>query len=585
MSINGLSSDNYGAPYNITGNLKIPDVSNGKIDKNKLNGVVYTPNWIVKTILDYLEYGNNNISNKKIIDPSCGDGAFLKEVVERFITDALNSNKSISEIKNLLEQNVYGIDIDKNAIELCRINLTNIAKKYGINDVNWNLINNDSTNKVWISKLFKKFDYVVGNPPYIRIQNLGKEKRNKIQKEWELCKSGSTDIYIAFFELGYYLLNDMGKLGYITPNTYIKTSAGKDLRQFIKNKKILKSLIDFKHHQIFENATTYSIITILSKRHEQNTFELYYGAPDKKIKFIDEIDLNNLNDNNWILCTNGVLVKIKEIESRGAPLGEIANIHVGITTLADSYYIFKNPLLKEKTAIIKLKDGREFEIEKNILKPIIKASILKSSEDEQNNYVIFPYKLKNNKHIIIPENELKEKYPLTYNYFLRIKDILLARDKGKPNPVAWYAFGRSQGLDTSFGKKILTSPLNKKPNFIVWEKEDYTFYSGYCIKYSGDLYGLVKELNSSDMEFYINHVSRSYQNNYKSYSKTFIKNFGISNPKIIGEFKNKYTLAKKVNNKNKNRDTHKGNKRNNKNNNKTIGQTTLTNYLSINSNL
>ena len=582
MSINGLSSDNYGAPYNITGNLKIPDVSNGKIDKNKLNGVVYTPNWIVKTILDYLEYGNNNISNKKIIDPSCGDGAFLKEVVERFITDALNSNKSISEIKNLLEQNVYGIDIDKNAIELCRINLTNIAKKYGINDVNWNLINNDSTNKVWISKLFKKFDYVVGNPPYIRIQNLGKEKRNKIQKEWELCKSGSTDIYIAFFELGYYLLNDMGKLGYITPNTYIKTSAGKDLRQFIKNKKILKSLIDFKHHQIFENATTYSLITILSKSYRQNKFKLYYGDSTKKIKFIDEIDLNNLNDNNWILCTNGVLVKIKEIESRGAPLGEIANIHVGITTLADSYYIFKNPLLKEKTAIIKLKDGREFEIEKNILKPIIKASILKSSEDEQNNYVIFPYKLKNNKHIIIPENELKEKYPLTYNYFLRIKDILLARDKGKPNPVAWYAFGRSQGLDTSFGKKILTSPLNKKPNFIVWEKEDYTFYSGYCIKYSGDLYGLVKELNSSDMEFYINHVSRSYQNNYKSYSKTFIKNFGISNPKIIGEFKNKYTLAKKVNNKNKNRDTHKGNKGNN---NKTIGQTTLTNYLSINSNL
>ena len=75
-------------------------------------------------------------------------------------------------------------------------------------------------------------------------------------------------------------------------------------------------------------------------------------------------------------------------------------------------------------------------------------------------------------------------------------------------------------------------------------------------------------------------------------SKQILKNeislnkfIGISNPKIIGEFKNKFTLAKKVNNKNKNRDTHKGNKRNNKNNNKTIGQTTLTNYLSINSNL
>ncbi len=509
-----------------------------EINKNKLNGVVYTPKWIVKTILDYLEYTvNNNIHSKKIIDPACGDGAFLKEVVERFITDALNSNKSISEIKNLLECNIYGIDIDKNAIELCRTNLNDIAKKYGIHNVNWNLINNDSTNKEWISKLFKKFDYVVGNPPYIRIQNLGKEKRNKIQKEWKLCKSGSTDIYIAFFELGYYLLNNTGKLGYITPNTYIKTSAGKDLRLFIKNKKILELLIDFRHHQIFENATTYSIITILSKTHRQNKFKLYYGDSNKKIKFIDEIDLNNLNDNNWILCPNDILIKIKEIENRGIPLGKIADIHVGITTLADSYYIFENPIFKEKTAIIKLKDGREFEIERDILKPIVKASVLKNSDEEQNRYVIFPYKLKNNKHVIIPEDELKEKYPLTYNYFLNIKDILLARDKGKPNPVAWYAFGRSQGLDTSFGKKILTSPLNKKPNFIVWEKEDYTFYAGYCIKYDGDLYELAKELNSSDMEFYINHVSRSYQNNYKSYSKIFIKNFGISNPKIIGKSK------------------------------------------------
>ncbi|WP_292461264.1 Eco57I restriction-modification methylase domain-containing protein [Methanothermococcus sp.] len=532
-----------------------------KENKNKLNGVVYTPKWIVEVVLNNLNYiVGNNIHSKKIIDPTCGDGAFLKEVVERFIIDALNSNKSTSEIKNLLEHNIYGIDIDKDAIEMCRNNLNNIAKKYGIYNVNWNLINNDST-ETWISKLFKKFDYVVGNPPYIRIQNLGKEKRSKIQKIWKLCKSGSTDIYIAFFELGYYLLNNTGELGYITPNTYIKTSAGKDIRLFIKNKKILRSLIDFRHHQVFENATTYSLITILSKTHGQNKFKLYYGDADKKIEFIDEIDLNNLNDDNWILCPNDLLIKIKEIENRGAPLGKIADIHVGITTLADSYYIFKDPVFKENTAIIKLKDGREFEIEKDILKPIVKASVLKSSDEEQNRYVIFPYKLKNGKHTIIPEDELKEKYPLTYDYFLKIKDILLARDKGKPNPVAWYAFGRSQGLDTSFGKKILTSPLNKKPNFIVWEKEDYTFYAGYCIKYDGDLHELAKELNSSDMEFYINHVSRSYQNNYKSYSKTFIKNFGISNPKIIKEFnkrnrdKNKNKIKNKIKNDNKNINT------------------------------
>lgn len=212
---------------------------------------------------------------------------------------------------------------------------------------------------------------------------------------------------------------------------------------------------------------------------------------------------------------------------RGTPLNEIAKIHVGITTLADDFYIFKEPKFTGDYAEIILKDNRVFQIEKNILKPIIKVSVLKDPNEKQNRYVIFPYRKINNKHVIIPENELKNKFPLTYKYFLAVKENLDKRDKGKPNSVVWYAFGRSQGLDTSFGKKILTSPINLKPNFIVWEKEDFTFYAGYCVKFDGDLKLLVKHLNSQDMEFYINYVSRNYQNNYKSFAKSFIEKFGI----------------------------------------------------------
>ena len=499
----------------------------------KTNGVVYTPKWIVETILNHIGYySNNQIYSKKIIDPACGDGAFLTIVVDRFIKCAINEGIPKKKIKELIENNIWGIDIDNNAILQCERNLNNIAKKYGLENIKWKLINKDTTES-WIYGLFGKFDYVVGNPPYIRIQNLSKNKRKTIQNLWKTCGKGSTDIYIAFFEIGYYLMNKNGILGYITPNTYTKTMAGKELRCFIKNKKILKELIDFKHHQIFKDATTYSIITILSKSHNSEIFKLYYGDSDGNISFVDYININDLNDNNWILCPKDILLKINEIEKRGLPLGKIADIHVGITTLADDYYIFENPKFDGNIAEIKLKDGRTFKIEKDILKPIVKVSTLKSPDDCQNRYIIFPYKLINGKYSIIPENELKNNYPLTYNYFTEIKDILLARDKGKKNPVAWYAFGRSQGLDTSFGKKILTAPMNKKPNFIVWEKEEYTFYSGYCIKFDGDLQELAKELNSSDMEFYINNVSRCYQNGYKSYSKTYIKNYGISNHNII----------------------------------------------------
>ena len=510
------------------------------ISNEKLNGIVYTPKWIVDLILDHIGY-QNNICSKKIIDPACGDGAFLSEVVERFISDAKRERMNKQNIKEILEKNIWGFDIDDKAIKRCIDVLDDVVSKHGLKNVKWQILKTDSLNKPFVGEYFNFFDFVVGNPPYIRIQHLGKERRTKIQNEWHLCKRGSTDIFIAFFELGFALLNKTGKLGYITPNTYLKTKAGDILRQFIKLNNSLKTLIDFGHNQLFDNATTYSVITILDRNHNKSTFSLFKGDVENT-DYIDEVDIENLNGGNWILTSNNILKKINVIEKRGVPLKSIAKIHVGITTLADDFYIFKDPEFNGKFAKIKLKDGRSFEIEKNILKPIIKVSVLKDPNEEQNRYVIFPYQKVDNRHVIIPENKLKDKFPLTYKYFLAVRESLDKRDKGKPNPVAWYAFGRSQGLDTSFGKKILTSPINLKPNFMVWEKEDYTFYAGYCIKFDGDLELLAKHLNSEDMEFYINHISRNYQNNYKSFAKSFIENFGIVDKSLLREQKQQQLL-------------------------------------------
>lgn len=435
-----------------------------EINEKKLNGVVYTPKWIAELILDQIGY-KNSVSSKRIIDPACGEGAFLGEAVERFILDAKNNKLNEQDIRNGLENNIFGFDIDSVAIGRCIKMLDEIAQKFDFKNIKWQILEIDSLDKSFVNKYFNTFDFVVGNPPYVRIQHLGNERREKIQNDWYLCRKGSTDIFITFFEIGYYLLNKNGKLGYITPNTYLKTKAGEDLRNFIKFNKILKTIIDFEHNQLFDNATTYSAITILDKNHKKNTFSLFKGDMEN-VNFIDEVSIEDLDSDNWILTSNKILNKIKTIEKRGVPLNKIAKIHVGITTLADNFYIFKGPKFDGDYAEITLKDNRVFQIEKNILKPIIKASILKNPNEKQERYVIFPYRKINNKNVILPENELKNKFPLTYKYFLAIKKNLDERDRGKINTVAWYAFGRSQGLDTSFGKKVLTSPINLKPNFI-----------------------------------------------------------------------------------------------------------------------
>jgi len=495
-----------------------------RISNKKLQGAVTTPEWIVKLMLDRVGY-IDNLDKKSIIDPACGYGNFLVVVLDRILNYLENNKFSDAEKVNIIERNIFGIDIDGNALKKCNENLNKILAKHNIKQkVNFNLYKRDALNVDENKKMLEKFDFVIGNPPYIRIQNLDKKERKYIQDNYSFCESGSTDIYIAFFQMSVSLLNSKGRLCFITPNTYFYTNTGKELRKYLRENKLIKEIINFDDKQVFDDVTSYTSITILDKSNTKNSFDYYFYA--NKLQYVGSIPFSKLNDDKWILDKNEIIDKILEIETRGKKLGEIAEIHVGITTLADDIYIFENPLFKDNIAIIKLKNRAEYKIEKSILKPIVKVSTLKSSDDEQNRFIIFPYKLVKGKHVALSEEELKQNYPLTYKYFLTVKKRLLMRDKGKKiSP--WYAFGRTQGLNTSFGEKILVSPIGNKPNFIVWKKPEYTFYSGYCIKYNGDLNKLVKQLNSEDMDFYIKHTSRAYRNGYRSYSKSFIYNFGV----------------------------------------------------------
>ncbi|SMN01932.1 Mobile element protein [uncultured Candidatus Thioglobus sp.] len=169
--------------------------------------------------------------------------------------------------------------------------------------------------------------------------------------------------------------------------------------------------------------------------------------------------------------------------------------------------------------------GCEVRIEAAITRPILKASVMQQGKDVKERIIIFPYI--NSR--LIEEKYLRARFPLAYRYLSGHKKILLGRDKGQFDAARWYAFGREFGLTTTFGDKLLTSVMNKKPNFQKCWDPEYTFYSGYCIKPKTklDIDKLLLTLNSDDMDFYIRHTSRDYQNGWKSYAKSFIQDYGI----------------------------------------------------------
>jgi len=485
-------------------------------DKKKLYGQVYTPPFIVTKILDEVDFISTEVLGKKVLDPACGDGRFLIEVVRRVISmspyDELERNLSC----------VYGWDIDENAVEECKKNLDDIIRPLSI-CVNWNITVKNALYQLPHLGLLSAeppefFDYIVGNPPYIRIQSLKEDERRFMQKYYEFCKTGSTDVYIAFFELAYRLLSPDGVAGFITPNTFLYTETARYLREFFARGGYIKKLFNYGDIQLFDDATTYSAIMIFTKK-QQKSFDYYVALTKDEFKYrvIEFKEL--LGQKSWRLSTD-VHEKVK-----GVTLGDICSIHVGITTLCDKAYIFPIEHIDDETVWAYTRLRGKVKLEKAILKPIVKASKLKSCNEPIREYILFPYQKLNGKMKIIPEKVLASEFPLAYQYLLSVKPELDKRDKGKPNPVAWYAFGRNQSLDACFGKKIIFAPMNRKPKFILYENDECLVYSGYFIKYDGDLQWLLERLNSPEMEHFISVSSRNFRDGWRAYSKKVIENF------------------------------------------------------------
>ena len=404
----------------------------------KTHGVVYTPRWIVDLILNESGFDGER---GNIIDPACGDGAFLCVAAERIIAA---SGKGGDALRRELESRIVGADVDSLALDKCARRLSAIAAQGGVSEVRWNLHCGDMLAADAVRQWCGRFDFVAGNPPYVRIQNLGESRRRALQRDWKLCAAGSTDIYIAFMELGMRLLKNGGRLGYITPNTWLKTHAAKGLRGFLRHERAVKTLIDFEHWQLFDGATTYSMIAVLEKGARRDSFELAKGDADGNVRRLGAVPFSGLDDDNWVLAPPGELQKLRSLREGCAPLESVAKIHVGITTLADHCYIFSVPRFDGETALIRHPlSGNMAVIEREVLRPIIKASVLKTSADEQHRYVLFPYQKTNVGHRLVPEDMLAEKYPRAYAYLRNQTGVGQTRPRAhKPGWLVIFALTR-----------------------------------------------------------------------------------------------------------------------------------------------
>lgn len=505
----------------------------------KLNGAFFTPSIITNYMTDELI----SSANTKVCDPSCGCGAFLIAVCKKF------KQKFNKSIKDVIENNIYGVDILEYGVKRCKILLSLLAVAHGEDnkDYSFNIYAKDSLRVDWkilFPSVFKNggFDTIIGNPPYVKYQDLPKELRKNLYDNWSTLKSGTYNLYFAFFELGLSIIKNSGRLAYIVPNNYFTSLAGIHLRSHLQNNRFIERIIDFNHLKIFK-VQTYTCITFLSKKpRESFLYERIENFPSLSslhdLKF-STVKYSYLNTKKWRLLKREDQLNITKIEKQPNKLGRIADIRVGIATCKDSIYFIDGASL-ENGYYKKNYQGKTYFIESNIVKPIAKISDFENQQDFEKNLrmIIFPYVVTNNVVSIMAERDLKKEFPKCYTYLLAVKDELGMRDKGNGKYQAWYAYARTQGLNFT-GKKLLTPTFSDRPRFLFDSKDEALFCNGYGVYKKNSmqlklnrilsLKVLRKILNSKVMEYYISRTSFTIEGGYPCYQKNFIELFGIPN--------------------------------------------------------
>lgn len=412
---------------NIPLNIQEKTKDNPNIYNIKNLGQVSTPASIVDFMLDAVGYKGESVLNKHILDNSCGDGAFLKSIVRRYIEAAKEKNFSQPEIKKGLEIYIHGVEIDHSAYKNCLKNLNSIFP------ANYDIRLGDA---LFIKSYNKKMDFVAGNPPYVKIHNLNGQIKNIISQQQ---LKGMVNLYLLFYFLSFQQLNANGKLIYITPS-FLKNASGKVLREKISQEKKLAHIYNFKHQQVFPDITTYPVISLFANSQASQKFN--YSVVELKNNHREKVNLISTTELDWkeVVIENRfifepqLLAESKKIFAK--KYKGYCEVKNAFATLADDIFIAdKFPFASaDIIKIIKSSTGE------------IKECIFPYYYDEENKR----YLLKD----FVKLDQNTKNYLLTFQSQLKNRSI---KEKDK-----WWQFGRSQAINDVGKNKIYVNCLFNK---------------------------------------------------------------------------------------------------------------------------
>jgi hypothetical protein len=363
---------------------------------------------------------------------------------------------------------------------------------------------------------FLGFDIVIGNPPYIRVQELQYEAIDYYKLNFKVAYK-RIDISVLFSELGYNLLNNNGYLSYITSNQFLKAEYGREARKFLNGK--LFSNIDYSKVSVFESMATYVSIIGITKNSLKSVKYKIIDYPTQIPENLVEFDNSSLNEDTWDFNVNQEL-KVK-VYSDYKTLDSIADFTYGVITGFDGAFLISVDNVKN----LKL----EAEITKNFIRP---QNYKKYSYLNQTYSLIYPY-TENNE--IIDEITLKNNYPNCYSFLLSHKEKLENRKDSrvtiKEKGIPWYSIMRRVNLKDINCPKIVFYDVGMEPNFMLDENNNIfgggTSHSLRVVNEAFSLKYVLGLLNSSLMKWIIYDICPVKMGDARKYGLNYIKKLPI----------------------------------------------------------
>ena len=345
----------------------------------------------------------------KILDLSCGCGNFLIEAYDMLYILIKNNIEEINEkygeeyISNIsnhiISKCIYGVDIDKDAINILKQTLNKRKLYYDNEEKNNTIVINNISCEDALKKVYSvKFDYIVGNPPYIGHKILDKEYKKFLLSKYKEVYKDKADLYFCFYKKALSLINENGKIGFITPRYFLESPSGKFLRDYLCSNSNIKKIIDLKNVNVFKNLGIAPLISILEKKTDYNILATYIIRDNANIDNIKDLKILLENDkcekisinqkyleNDWIILNHEDKVIYDRIEEKSKyALEDLCVSFQGIVTGCDKAFILNN------------EDERMNYIDKKLLKTWIKnKNVNKYIIDESNQKLIYSNDIEN----------------------------------------------------------------------------------------------------------------------------------------------------------------------------------------------